>query len=307
MSRNVLIFGERGNQIRELITAARLVVEGGSTVAAVVNDSALAEEVSASGIAAVNITSAGLNKADVAAVARALQAVASNKDAAVVIVSADRRGRLVGSYLAQLMNAAFISNTDRVACTDDIICTRNTLGGMLCAEQKSLAANQVIAISAKVYDEAPSSSGGSVEELQDSFEAGGVSLIAESSKDTSVADITEADVLVVVGSGVEKDYLDQVQAIADKLSGLVACTKPVATDRKWYSEELVIGISGKTCKPSLALLFGVSGQVQFYAGIRDAKVIAAIDKDQNALITGLADYVLIADTTDAIPGIGAAL
>lgn len=81
----------------------------------------------------------------------------------------------------------------------------------------------------------------------------------------------------------------------------MACSKPVATDKKWLSEERVIGLSGKQCKPDLAILLGISGQVQFTVGIRDAKTIVAVNSDENAVINQMADYVLTADLHEVVP------
>lgn len=87
----------------------------------------------------------------------------------------------------------------------------------------------------------------------------------------------------------------------------VACSKPLATDRKWLPEDRIIGLSGKKCKPQLAIILGVSGQVQFTVGIRDAHTIVAINNDENANILQMADYAMIADLTDVIQDLNKAL
>jgi len=75
----------------------------------------------------------------------------------------------------------------------------------------------------------------------------------------------------------------------------------VASDKKWFDEDRIIGLSGKICKPALALVLGVSGQVQFTVGVRDAQLIVSINKDENAFMNKLADYVLIADLHECLP------
>ena len=74
----------------------------------------------------------------------------------------------------------------------------------------------------------------------------------------------------------------------------------MATDKKWLSEERIIGLSGKKCKPQLAILMGISGQVQFTVGIRDAKTIVAVNSDENATINQMADYIITADLLDVV-------
>ncbi|HAA08504.1 MAG TPA: electron transfer flavoprotein subunit alpha/FixB family protein, partial [Syntrophomonas sp.] len=133
-------------------------------------------------------------------------------------------------------------------------------------------------------------------------------LVEVRSKAGDSVDIEAAEILVVVGQGMEsQDDLPLAQELAQKLGGEVACTKPVATDKKWLSEERIIGLSGKKCKPQLALLFGISGQVQFTVGIRDARVIASINTDENASMNQMADYILTADLKEVLAEMNKAL
>ena len=94
--------------------------------------------------------------------------------------------------------------------------------------------------------------------------------------------------------------LKAVEELASKLGGEVACSKPVATDKKWLSEERIIGLSGKKCKPKLAVILGISGQVQFTVGIRDAKTIVSVNTDENAFMNTMADYILVGDLHQAV-------
>ncbi|WP_276662708.1 FAD-binding protein, partial [Syntrophomonas wolfei] len=89
--------------------------------------------------------------------------------------------------------------------------------------------------------------------------------------------------------------------------GEIACSKPVASDKKWLGEERIVGLSGKICKPQLAIILGVSGQVQFTVGIRDAGTIISINNDEKALMNNMADYVMIADLKEVLPDLNKAL
>jgi electron transfer flavoprotein alpha subunit len=92
-----------------------------------------------------------------------------------------------------------------------------------------------------------------------------------------------------------------VEKIARSLGAVVACSKPVASDKKWLPEDRIVGLSGKICKPQLALVLGVSGQVQFTVGVREARVVASINIDENAYMNKISDYVLVADLRDVLP------
>ncbi|MFH1080262.1 MAG: electron transfer flavoprotein subunit alpha/FixB family protein [Pseudomonadota bacterium] len=116
------------------------------------------------------------------------------------------------------------------------------------------------------------------------------------------SDITEAKVVIAVGRGFEKpEDLALARKLADALDGEIGCTRPISEENHWLPEEICIGLSGVQVKPDLYLGLGVSGQVQHVTGIRNAKVIAAVNKDENAPIFGVADLGIVGDLYDAAP------
>jgi len=98
-------------------------------------------------------------------------------------------------------------------------------------------------------------------------------------------DITEAKIVVCVGRGVAKqEDIALAKELAKVLGGEVACSRPIAEELHWLPEEVYLGISGKKVKPDLYVGIGISGQIQHVTGIRDSKVIFAINRDENAPI-----------------------
>ena len=163
------------------------------------------------------------------------------------------------------------------------------------------ADKKVIAIRPRTFEAAAGTGAGSVEEVAVEVKKAGVTVLEFKSRVGDTVDIEAAEVLVAVGQGLNsQDDLPAVEELAKKLGGEVACSKPVATDKKWLSEERIIGLSGKKCKPQLAMLLGISGQVQFTVGIRDAKTIVAVNSDENASINQMADYIITADLHDVV-------
>lgn len=115
-------------------------------------------------------------------------------------------------------------------------------------------------------------------------------------------DITEAKVVIAVGRGFEKpEDLALARQLADALGGEIGCTRPISEENHWLPQELCIGLSGIQIKPDIYLGLGVSGQIQHVTGIRNAKVIAAVNKDENAPIFGVADFGIVGDLYDAAP------
>lgn len=115
--------------------------------------------------------------------------------------------------------------------------------------------------------------------------------------------IEASDVLVVAGRGIKKEEdLKLVQELADILGGQVACTRPVM-EAGWMEAKCQVGLSGRTVRPKLIITCGVSGSVQFAAGMNNSDHIIAINQDENAPIFKVAHYGLVGDLYDVIPGL----
>ena len=113
--------------------------------------------------------------------------------------------------------------------------------------------------------------------------------------------IENADVLVVAGRGVKKqEDLEMLQKLADLLGGQLACTRPMA-ESGWLPAKCQIGLSGRTVRPKLIITCGVSGAVQFTAGMNHSENIFAINKDEKAPIFKTAHYCLVGDLYEVIP------
>ncbi|MCX9084150.1 MAG: electron transfer flavoprotein subunit alpha/FixB family protein [Candidatus Methanoperedens sp.] len=114
--------------------------------------------------------------------------------------------------------------------------------------------------------------------------------------------IEEADIIVAVGRGLKKkEDIKLIESLADAIGGAVGCSRSIAADLKWLTEEHWVGLSGHKVKPRLYVAIGISGQVQHIAGIRDAKTIIAINDDPNAPIFKACDYGFVGDLYEIIP------
>lgn len=298
---NVLVFSEKTMLAAELLSAARIISEEVYGVS--INNELQAAELSARGARVLKINQPELCLADTAAIASALKQAVEKVEAQVVLLASNRTGKEIAGRLAQQMGAGCLTDIKNIAINNgEFECTRNALGGATVAVQVIKTDKKVMAVSPKAFPPAVETAGGSITDLAVEAKSSGVKVVETREKALESVDIEAAEVLVAVGQGLDKqETLTQVEAIAKKLNGETACSKPVATDKKWLSEARVIGISGKICKPELAILMGISGQVQFSVGIRDAKTVITINNDENAPICGMSDYVLIADINQVIP------
>ncbi len=121
------------------------------------------------------------------------------------------------------------------------------------------------------------------------------------------AGIENADVLVVAGRGFRKEAdLALASRLAELLGGQLACTRPMV-ECGWVDARRQVGLSGRTVRPKLILTCGVSGAIQFVAGMNHADTIIAINKDENAPIFKTAHYGLVGDLYEIIPALIAAI
>ena len=120
-------------------------------------------------------------------------------------------------------------------------------------------------------------------------------------------DIAQADVLVVGGRGVKKkEDLALLQALARRLGGQLAVTRPLV-EAGWADQSKQIGLSGRTVRPRLILTFGVSGAIQFAAGMSGAETIVAVNTDREAPIFSIAHIGVVGDWYEVLPAFEAAL
>jgi electron transfer flavoprotein alpha subunit len=303
-----LIYSEKTNLALELASAAEQLAAA-PIFALVINNGPAAEELSAKGLNVVKVNNPDLMPADTANTASALVQVAEQNGLDTIILSSDRRGKELAGRVAEAMNAGCLTDVKGLAVENgQTAFVRNALGGATVATQTIKTSQRVIAVSPRAFAPAEGVAGGSVKSVEINVPAATVRLVDTRSKAGDTVDLQAAERLVIVGQGVEnQDDLTIVDQVAKALGAETGCSKPVATDKKWFPEERIIGLSGKICKPALALILGVSGQVQFTVGVREAQVIVSINNDENAFMNKIADYVLIADLHEALPELASAL
>lgn len=179
---------------------------------------------------------------------------------------------------------------------------RPIYAGNAIATVTSLDDKQVITVRAAAFSKA-SGQGGSATVTY-------VSVPADSGLSTWVADeltvserpqLTAADRVVSGGRGVgSKENFALLESLADKLGAALGASR-AAVDAGFVSNDMQVGQTGKIVAPELYMAFGISGAIQHLAGMKDAKVIVAVNKDEEAPIFQVADYYLVADLFDVLP------
>jgi electron transfer flavoprotein alpha subunit len=123
----------------------------------------------------------------------------------------------------------------------------------------------------------------------------------------SAVDLTQAPLIVAIGRGIKApENIPQAEALAKALGGEIAASRPIC-DEGWLPMERQIGSSGQTVAPKLYLALGISGAIQHVVGMKGARTIVAINKDQNAPIFEIADYGIVGDIFEIMPALTEAL
>ncbi|MBQ5590081.1 MAG: FAD-binding protein [Clostridia bacterium] len=127
-----------------------------------------------------------------------------------------------------------------------------------------------------------------------------IEVLSSFSKPTDI-DISEADIIVAIGRGACSDAMrSYAKELADLLGGVVACSRPLV-ENNTFDAKHQIGLSGRTVKPKLIICIGISGAVQFAAGMKSSDCIVAINTDENAPIFDVAHYCVKGDATEIVP------
>ncbi|MGA7861549.1 MAG: electron transfer flavoprotein subunit alpha/FixB family protein, partial [Thermoplasmata archaeon] len=115
-------------------------------------------------------------------------------------------------------------------------------------------------------------------------------------------DLEAADRIVSVGRGLQKkDDLVLIDGLATVLGAAVGCTRPLAAESGWLSDEHWVGLTGHRVRPTLYIAIGISGAAQHLVGMRDSRIVVAINKDANAPIFQQADFQVVGDLYAIVP------
>jgi electron transfer flavoprotein alpha subunit len=121
-------------------------------------------------------------------------------------------------------------------------------------------------------------------------------------KPTSGLNLEAADRIVSVGRGLQKkEDLALIEALAKQWGAAVGCTRPIAAESGWLSDDHWVGLTGHRVRPTLYVAIGISGAAQHLVGMRDSKVVVAINNDANAPIFQQADYQVVGDLYTLVP------
>ncbi len=266
-------------------------------------------------VAAAAAAVPGVNKVLVADNAAYEHQLAENI-AQVVVAAADGYTHIVTAHtttgknylprVAALLGVGQISDIVGVDSPDTF--KRPIYAGNAIATVKSNDAVKVISVRGTAYDPVAAEGGSAQIEALDAVHDQGISsFVGEEIAQSERPELTSAGIIISGGRGMQNgENFSLLEGIADKLGAAIGASR-AAVDAGFVPNDMQVGQTGKIVAPDLYIAVGISGAIQHLAGMKDSKVIVAINKDEDAPIFQVADYGLVADLFQALPELEALL
>lgn len=249
---------------------------------------------------------------DVPTRAALLARAVSHVGAGVLLVGATREGAETAARLGQRMGVACASGCMSLSLDGDaLIAERRHLGGFV-ARVRLLLEPALATVAPGRHEPLPRdpTRNGSVERLDRRTPPPIAAPVILTSRPRALgrAEIDKARVVVSVGRGVRRPEDVRLAAdLARTLGGAVGASRPLTDHLQWLPADVKVGLSGKTVRPELYVACGISGQVEHIVGMREAKVVVAINSDPSAPIFKESDYGVVGDLHVLVPALARAL
>jgi electron transfer flavoprotein alpha subunit len=227
------------------------------------------------------------------------------KDYSHVLCAATTTGKNFMPRVAALLDVAQISDIIRVESADTFV--RPIYAGNAIATVKSTDAIKVATVRTAAFDAAAEGGSAAIEAVDIVKALNKSSFVSAELTKSERPELTAADIIISGGRGMQNgENFKLLEGIADKLGAAMGASR-AAVDAGFVPNDMQVGQTGKIVAPQLYIAVGISGAIQHLAGMKDSKVIVAINKDEEAPIFQVADYGLVGDLFEVLPALEALL
>src|ERR1700760_2282186 len=223
-----------------------------------------------------------------------------------IVVPATTTGKNFMPRVAALLDVMQISDIVKVIAPDTF--ERLIYAGNAVQTVKSKDAKKVITVRTSTFQAAPEEGAAPVETIGAATDPAVSSFVGEELSKSERPELTSARIIISGGRAMQsrENFTKYIEPVADKLGAAMGASR-AAVDAGYAPNDWQVGQTGKVVAPELYIAVGISGAIQHLAGMKDSKVIVAINKDEEAPIFQVADYGLVADLYTALPELAAEL
>jgi len=306
----VLVYSDNKKITVEMIgKAAELAKENKSKVTAVIigkPDEKLAKEYISYGADKVFVAETDFDSFKSEEYADIFKKIVDEVKPEIILIGSDKNGKELAARLGGIINSGCVMDSNNIYYKDDKLnAERVVYSGKSIAVEQFKSTPAIITVPSKAFDppKKDDSRKGDITKKKIDAEKSASKILKQQEMKTEGVNVEDAEIIVSCGRGFkDKGDIKLANELADVLKGkTVGCSRPIAADLKWLSEDHWIGLSGHKVKPKLYIAAGISGQIQHIAGMRDSGVVVAINKDPDALIFNSADYGIVGDLYEIIP------
>ncbi len=223
-----------------------------------------------------------------------------------IVAPATTNGKNVMPRVAALLDVMQISEISKVIAPDTF--ERPIYAGNAIQTVQSSDGKKVITVRTSTFQATGEGGSGSVENAAAAADPGLSAFVGEELSKSERPELTSARIIISGGRAMQsrENFTKYIEPVADKLGAAVGASR-AAVDAGYAPNDWQVGQTGKVVAPELYIAVGISGAIQHLAGMKDSKVIVAINKDEEAPIFAVADYGLVADLYQALPELAAEL
>jgi electron transfer flavoprotein alpha subunit len=223
-----------------------------------------------------------------------------------IVAPATTNGKNVMPRVAALLDVMQISEIIKVIAPDTF--ERPIYAGNAIQTVKSSDAKKVITVRTSTFQATGEGGSASVDNVEPVADPGLSTFVGEELSKSERPELTSAKIIISGGRAMQsrENFTKYIEPVADKLGAAVGASR-AAVDAGYAPNDWQVGQTGKVVAPELYIAVGISGAIQHLAGMKDSKVIVAINKDEEAPIFQVADYGLVADLYQALPELAAEL